>query len=374
MSTRSTPLAVLLPEIGLASETFIRWDVDRLLPGRTAIVADPPPGGLSVHGQTTWSLVDQPCLAFEPIDGDPDPSPGRVAAALSFLESHGVEVVLIEYLDFAARWFDHLRRADLRVWVRGHGIDLSARMREQRWIAAYQRFADANGIIVPSQHAAERLTATGLPASKIHVVRYCVTLPPPALRPDASAVRCVAVGRLVHKKAPLLTLEAFRQAHLVVPHLTLDLIGDGPLSNQVHDFVLAHGLGDYVRLHGRLPHDRTLRIIRNSDILLHHAVTSPDGDMEGQPLAVLEAMAAGLPVVSTHHAGIPEIITNGTTGRLVAEHDVSGMATAIIELAADEALRSRLGRAATDALSREHTDEYARRRLRELLRLGTAQA
>src|SRR5215475_10037161 len=139
MSTRRTPLAILLPEVGLASETFIRWDVERLLPSATAVVVDPPPGGLSVGGETTWSLGDQPALVFEPVEGDPYPSDERIAAVLAFLERHHVAEVLVEYLDFADRWFDGLRRAGLRVWVRGHGVDLSARLRENQRVTAYQR-------------------------------------------------------------------------------------------------------------------------------------------------------------------------------------------------------------------------------------------
>src|SRR5262245_58239128 len=126
MTLRRTPLAIFLPEVGLASETFIRWDVERLLPLRTAVVVDPPPGGLSVRGETTWSLTDQPSLVFTPMDGDPDPSAERISAALHFLERHGVEVVVFEYLDFADRWFDHLRVTGVRLWMRGHGVDLSA--------------------------------------------------------------------------------------------------------------------------------------------------------------------------------------------------------------------------------------------------------
>ncbi|MDT5027267.1 MAG: colanic acid/amylovoran biosynthesis glycosyltransferase [Micromonosporaceae bacterium] len=266
MPARRTPLAVLLPEIGLASETFIRWDIERLLPSGTAVVADPPPGGLSVRGATTWSLSDQPALVFDPVDGDPDPSGERIASVLSFLEQHCVSVVLLEYLDFADRWFEPLHRAGLHIWVRGHGVDLSARLREQRWVTAYRRLAAADGILVPSRHARAILLAIGLPELKVHVVRYPVEVPPLPHRSDGPDVRCVAVGRLVAKKAPLLMLEAFRLAHHVDPLLTLDLVGDGPLSDDVRTFVSANGLAGQVRLHGRLAHDQALRILRRSDI------------------------------------------------------------------------------------------------------------
>jgi colanic acid/amylovoran biosynthesis glycosyltransferase len=364
-----SPLAIVLPEIGLASETFIRWDVTHLLPGATAIIADPPPGGLSLRGETTWTLGAEPALVFDPVEGDPPPSDLRVKAALSFLDRNEVQVVLVEYLDFADRWFDPLHATGRHVWVRGHGIDLSARLRDENLAKANQRYAKADGIIVPSRHAAQTLIDLGLPGKKVHVVRYPVEIPAlgqPAARDE---VRCVAVGRLVAKKAPLIVLEAFRAASIAEPSLTLDLVGDGPLMTDVQAYVADQGLGERVRVHGRLDHSDALDLLRSADILLHHAVTAPDGDAEGQPLAVLEAMAAGLAVIATDHAGIPEIVADSMTGRLVAEHDTAAMTAAILDLARDQAVRERLGAAARHAIGREHTSAHARQRLLELMGL-----
>lgn len=371
------PLCVLLPEIGVVSETFIRWDVRALLPGGTAVIADPPPGGASVRQRPAWDTEGCPTLAFTPVPGDPPPSRERRAAAAAFLAEHGVEVVLVEYLDFADRWFDLLLEAGVRVWLRGHGVDFSARLREPRWREAYQRYDQAAGILVPSRIAAEALVALGLPAEKVHVVRYSVDLPTISEVPARSSdeVRCVAVGRLVPKKAPLLLVESFRLAAMRNPALVLDLVGDGPLMADVRRYIDEHGLATCVRLHGSLPHADALGLIRSADLLLHHAVTSAqDGDTEGQPLAILEAMAAGLPVIATDHAGIPEAITDGVHGRLVAEQDVDAMAAAIIDLADSPSARRRLGLAARGVIEERHSHEVARRTLLQLFELTPAHA
>jgi colanic acid/amylovoran biosynthesis glycosyltransferase len=364
------PLCVLLPEIGVVSETFIRWDVHELLRGATVVVADPPPAGDSVRHRAAWNAGDCPILAFEPLPGDPPPQPDRVSAVADFLAEHRVEAVLVEYLDFADRWFDALLGRGVRVWLRGHGVDISARLTQQRWRERYRRYDQADGIIVPSVAGANALIEAGLPEGRVHVVRYCVDLPPrrSARTGTRGEVRCVAVGRLVPKKAPLLVLESFRRAAERCDHLILDLVGDGPLMNEVRSYVDRHGLGERVRLHGRLPHPAALAMIRAADVLLHHAVTSPEnGDAEGQPLAVLEAMAAGIPVIATDHAGIPEVVADRATGRLVAEHDVTGMAAALLELAADPAARQRLGQAARTTIEQRHSADLARRTLRQLL-------
>jgi colanic acid/amylovoran biosynthesis glycosyltransferase len=353
------------------SETFIQWDVQHLLPGRVVVVADPPPRGRSVEDGPAWAPGGAPTLAFQPRRGDPPPSIGQRAAVSRFLSDHGVQVALVEYLDFADRWFEFLVEHGLRVWLRAHGVDISARLREERWRAAYRRYRAAEGIIVPSRAAVKALiAATGLPAAKVLPIPYCVQVPPerkPIYRPGGM-VRCVAVGRLVPKKAPLLVLEAFRQAAQRSGRLSLDMVGDGPLMDQVRRYVDAHRLSSRVHLYGSLPHRKTLGLVSGSDILLHHAVTSPEGDSEGQPLAVLEAMAAGACVIATRHAGIPEIVEDGTSGRLLAEGDVPGMATAVVELADDPVERHRLGQAARRTILAGHTYGHARRALLSLLR------
>lgn len=367
------PLCVFVPEIGLVSETFIHWDVHELLPGGTVVVADPPPRGDSVRRSPAWEVGDCPHLVFEPLPSDPPVGPERMAAVASFLARHEVETVLVEYLDFADRWFDFLAAQNVRTWIRGHGVDLSARLRESRWRQAYRRYADAAGVIVPSHVAAQTLAEAGLPADNVHVVRYSVDLPGLRTASDGdNMIRCVAVGRLVPKKAPVLLIDAFRRAATNDDRLTLDLVGEGPLANDARQYVDAHRLADRVRLHGRLPHADTLALVRSADVFLHHAVTAPDdGDTEGQPLAILEAMAAAVPVVATHHAGIPEVVDDRRNGRLVPEHDVAGMASTLLHLAANPTERRRLGAAARATIEERHTHTVARRTLLRLLSLDT---
>jgi colanic acid/amylovoran biosynthesis glycosyltransferase len=373
MRRPTTPLCVMLPEIGIASETFLRWEVEQLLPGRTAVVADPPPAGLSITGAPTWGLIGQPALVFTPIAGDPPPDHARQEAVAEFLDRHGVQVVLLEYLDFADRWFDLLRALGPRIWLRAHGADVAARLRTGGYAERYRRFATADGLILPSLAATGRLAELGIPRTLMHVVGHAVHVPARS-RLHSAGTACVSVGRLVPKKGPLLTLEAFRLARRQIPQLTLDLVGDGPLADAVRRYVYQHDLHGCVRLHGQLDHRQALHLMRGSDLLLHHAITADDGDIEGQPLVILEAMAAGLAVITTRHAGIPEIISDDVIGRLVAERDVAAMASHIVDLARHPAHRARLGTAARHTIINGHTTRHARRHLQRLLGLVRAGA
>jgi len=105
-----------------------------------------------------------------------------------------------------------------------------------------------------------------------------------------------------------------------------------------------------------------------ADIFLQHSVTDPtNGDMEGLPVAILEAMARGLPVVSTRHAGIPEQVVEEQTGILVDEGDVDGMAKGILRLAIDPSLRQRMGQAGHRRALANFMWERNRDELREVM-------
>ncbi|HEV2637218.1 MAG TPA: glycosyltransferase family 4 protein [Actinocrinis sp.] len=366
----SYPLCVLTPEIGIISETFIQWDIEHLLPGRTVTVADPPPNGESVRKAPAWD-ISTPALRFAPEPGDPEPSPARQAQLRAFLTDHRVDLVLVEFLDFADRWFDCLKDTSVRIWLRGHGADLSTRLADPGRRETYRRYRDAHGILVPCHTAARRLTGLGLPADRIHVIPNHVDVP--ELRATAAhhdgLLHCLTAGRLVPKKGHLHTLAAFQQALATDDRLVLDIVGTGPLDEDLRHYVDHHRLTNHVRFHGPLPHHEVLAMIRRCDILLHHAVTAADGDRETQPLIILEALAAGTPVIATYHEGIPEVITNGVNGLLVTERAEQEMAEAIARLARSPAERTRLATEGWRTAHTAHSHHHVRPALLSLLDL-----
>jgi glycosyltransferase involved in cell wall biosynthesis len=107
-----------------------------------------------------------------------------------------------------------------------------------------------------------------------------------------------------------------------------------------------------------------------SDVFIHHSVTDHEGNEEGLPVAILEAMADGLPVVSTRHAGIPEAVQEGVTGYLVEEGDSAGMSERLMRLASDGALRRTMGEAGWSRARECYTWETERARLRKILGVG----
>jgi colanic acid/amylovoran biosynthesis glycosyltransferase len=123
-----------------------------------------------------------------------------------------------------------------------------------------------------------------------------------------------------------------------------------------------------VRLPGWKSRPEVVSAIHQADILLAPSLTAPSGDQEGTPVAILEAMAAGLPVVSTVHAGIPEVVENGVSGFLVAERDVLGLAAALQRLACNPELRGSMGQQGRSTILDRHDIAKLNDRLIEIYR------
>jgi glycosyltransferase involved in cell wall biosynthesis len=140
----------------------------------------------------------------------------------------------------------------------------------------------------------------------------------------ADAVLLVSVGRLDRQKDPMLLLDALRVARRREPRLCLAMIGDGILRPQVEEKIRASGIGDNVGLLGALPPARIVDYLRASDLF---ALSSA---YEGMPIAVLEALAAGLPVVTTDVGEVRLIVTSGINGAISTAHTPDALADAFL--------------------------------------------
>ena len=350
---RTYPLAILTPTIGLPSETFIRRHIEEVCPDRTVVISE-----AMAHKGEFWTTA-VPALVLK------DFQPGivvrstrylarRLGAALPplevgavrrFLLEHGVKVVLGEWLHCSHVWFKVVKDLGIKFFAHAHGSDISEALRDPIWPRAYLDYNESAGIITMSRASKERLVALGLRPELIHVAPYGVNVLPELVSRDPGAkVTCLAIGRMVNKKAPILLLDAFRRAAAKCPQLCLEYVGGGPLLGAAIQYVRASGLDGRVTFHGPKPHSFILQKLKEADIFLQHSITDPEtGDEEGLPVAILEAMGHGIAVIATRHAGIPEAVIEGQTGLLVDEWDTKRMADCIVELAADPSQRSRMG-------------------------------
>jgi glycosyltransferase involved in cell wall biosynthesis len=269
-------------------------------------------------------------------------------ALARWLVRQGIDVVLAEFGQTGAEIWEACADAQVPLVVHFHGGDAV----REKWLrlygSAYRRmFGSASGLVVVSRQTEEALAALGAPRDRL-VYNPCgadVALFSPA-DPAAAPPHFLAVNRFVDKKAPHLTILAFQQVAAACPEARLVMIGDGPLLEACRHLAAALGLDETVEFLGAVPHAGVAKAMGRARAAVLHSVTTTDGDVEGTPVSVLEAGAAGLPVIATRHAGIADVVVDGETGILVDERDVDGMARAILALARDPALAGALGRRA----------------------------
>jgi len=195
----------------------------------------------------------------------------------------------------------------------------------------------------------------GCAAAKVHVVRCGVDLGAfgAAPRAPAEVPTFVCIASLREYKGHAVLLDAVGLLRARGTRLRVVLVGDGELRRALRARIAREGLGDTVVMRGALPHQEIPAVLAGATAMVLPSVTSRDGQMEGIPVALMESMAAGVPVVATKLSGIPELIRDGETGLLVPERDPAALAAAMARLAADAALGARLAAGARGVVREE---------------------
>lgn len=214
--------------------------------------------------------------------------------------------------------------------------------------------------IAPSQQAKFSLVYHGVNLKEFQ----------PALTPVPNAVPnpplILSVGRLVEKKG----FQDLLQALLVVKGrgqpFCCHIYGDGPLRQSLQEWIDEHGLTDDVMLKGDRMQQELISVFQSATIFILTPFQTEDGDRDGIPNVLLEAMAVSLPVVTTEVAGIPELVEHNQTGLLYQPHDVEGVAAGIIELLNNAQKRRQLSKAASQKVAQQFDIAQAASRLKAL--------
>ncbi|HET7550122.1 MAG TPA: glycosyltransferase [Gemmatimonadaceae bacterium] len=269
-----------------------------------------------------------------------------------------------------------LRRAGL---VRGkiatvfHGYDMS-RYLITAGPYAYERLFDEGELFLPvSDFWRSRLIELGCAPEKIAVHHMGIALsrfPVPQRRVarDDDTVRLLSVARLVEKKGVEYAIRAVAALRDETDRrIEYRILGDGPLRAELERLVRTLGVGDSVEFAGESDQAGVRRAMGSADIFVAPSVVAEDGDMEGVPVSIMEAMARGLPVVSTLHSGIPELVRDKVSGYLVPERDAFALSRALARLVAAPQLRHRMGMAGRRIVERSYDLDDLNDRLVELL-------
>jgi len=208
---------------------------------------------------------------------------------------------------------------------------------------------------------------------KVRVVRCGVD--PEVFRPHrgggGEALRILCVGSFEEVKGHRYLMDACRMLKDRGVGFTCHLVGDGPRRSEIEEQIRRLGLRSEVVVHGPLPRGEVADQLSRADVAVLASVPTKEGKKEGVPVALMEAMASALPVVSSDLSGIPELVEHDLTGILVAPRDARGLADAFVRLAAEPALRESMGRAGRAKVLAEY---HLERNASELARLFTGTA
>jgi colanic acid/amylovoran biosynthesis glycosyltransferase len=251
-----------------------------------------------------------------------------------------------------------------------HGYDLTKYVDNLGDHIYKQLFATGDLFLPISNRWSNLLVELGCSKNKINVHRMGIDIKKFKIDKDKARSRriykIITVGRLVEKKGIEYGILSVREVLKVYPHIEYSIVGNGPLKEKYKKLIRDNNLEKIVKMVGEKTQKEVVALMEDSDLLLCPSVTSKDGDQEGIPVVLMEAMACGLPVISTFHSGIPELVENDKTGLLVYERDYKTLSKKIIYSLEYTDIMKTIAKNARDYVSKYYDIEKQNKKLLEL--------
>jgi colanic acid/amylovoran biosynthesis glycosyltransferase len=281
--------------------------------------------------------------------------PAEVSSMGANLAADRCQLLHIYFGNNGLFWLPFLRRRQVPAVVSFHGADVQVNVNSPAARRLFQDlFALCSLVLARSESLSSALLELGCSPDKLRIQRAGIPLETfryfARQRPADESWRLLQACRLVEKKGLELTLRAFAAFWKRYPNASLTIAGDGPLRGSLEKLAADLGTGSRVRFAGFIDQSTLLTLYQNSHLFLHPSEQTPDGNREGVPNSLLEAMATGLPCISTRHGGIPEAVVHLESGVLVPESDLAGIENWLDRLAADDRLRDSLGKRAAQTI------------------------
>lgn len=238
----------------------------------------------------------------------------------------GFRGLLLRDLYEGSRLIVMFRGSDISRWVKSKGDHVYDTL-----------FAQADYFLTNCDFFRQKLLALGCPSDRLSV-HYsgldCSKFSPVPQKIDdiRDEIRIAATGRLVEKKGFEYCIRAVAQVAKQYPQITFDIIGDGPLHSSLAQLIESLQMTEVIHLRGWQDEEEIINTLARAHLFVAPSVTASDGNQDAPVNVLKEAMALELPVVSTYHGGIPELVEDGVSGLLVAERDAEAIAQALTTL------------------------------------------
>jgi len=298
-------------------------------------------------------------------------SRGETAEIIRVLKREQAQLLHIYFGHIAVHLLPVIQRWQGPSVASFHGADVMVDLEKAAYRRATREVLKAvRLVLVRSNSLAAALTDVGCAPEKIRVQRTGIPLAEITYRerhwPTNGRWQLLQAGRLIAKKGIATSLHAFAEFTKHYPAATFTIAGDGPLRGDLQILAQKLGIGGHVTFTGFLSQAELRDLFYRSHIFLHPSETAADGNQEGVPNAMLEAMASGLPAFATTHGGIPEAIKHGISGMLVAERDSNALAKALLEAAANSTSLTDLAKRGAESVAENFEQGAQVRRLEDL--------
>ena len=298
-------------------------------------------------------------------------SPGELRALTNVLERRNAQLLHIYFGQIAVHLLPLIRAWEKPSIVSFHGADAIVEMDKPAYReATRQMLAAVKFVLVRSESLRRAVVDLGCDERKIEVQHTGIPLDEFPFRERSlrqnGEWRFVQAGRLIEKKGLPVTLRAFASFLKRYPNATLTIAGEGPLLGQLLDLARELKIDNRVSFTGFISQEQLRQLYYASHIFLHPSETGPDGNQEGIPNSMLEAMASGLPVFATQHGGIPEAIKNGESGVLVREHNHEELGRGLLDAVQDPGFLSRIARTGAEVVRKNFDLAAQARRLEDI--------
>jgi len=344
MKLSKSKIAIITATIGTTTETFVSRHINHLNNGDTVVLC---------KRDEVDAKAERPVHCIRPAWWYKYPSPIRKLIQLPhylryretrvpdlkerkniqhFLKKEKVTSILAEFGPHGCMIQPVAEEIGIPVYTYFRGVDASKRLYDWRTRHAYRKMIPKMaGLFAVSPHLLENLKNIGVKWKQAHVIPSGTDTH--QFKPGVKDPNLVlSVGRFVKKKAPNLTLHAFAEVVGKRPDLQLVMVGEGVMLKECKSLAASLGIEKNVTFTGAQPNHVVQNYMAKASLFLLHSVTAENGDTEGFPSVIQEAMASGCAVVSTHHGGIPYFIEDGIDGILVDEYDLEKYVNSLMSL------------------------------------------
>ncbi|MES2567374.1 MAG: glycosyltransferase family 4 protein [Bacteroidota bacterium] len=350
-----TRIAILTPNENAYSETFIHKHIEFLPFEKIVIFGSDIP--FKMRGEDDHflplSFLEKVKRKIRPVAND-----YRELRLKYFLSKYKIQAVLAEFVYTGANIVKICEELNIPIVTTGLGYELSHTKTIEQYREAYKGLAKTDTtVIVVAKYMMSVLFELGFKNEKVIYSPAGASPDFFNVVPNYNSKQIVAIGRFVSKKAPHLTIFAFHKVLSVVPDAKLIMAGDGLYFDLCIDIVKCLGIEQKVIFVGSITQQQQKMYFESSRVFVQHSRISKDGDSEGTPVVIIEASSAGLPVISTFHAGIPDVIVHEQTGFLVKEGDMDKMADYMIRLLQDSEQSKKMGERGREYIRKNFTLE-----------------